>query len=325
MTIQHTHAITRRSFLVASSFGASAVLLDSRCLLGQSANPLAQTRGLVEKARNGAAADKISVQRLRGNISVLMGAGGNIAVLPGSDGKLLIDAGFAGAKPAIAAALATLSSDPIKHLINTHWHFDHTDGNEWLHAAGATILAHENTRKHLSTDTRTDGWDFTFAASPAGALPTETFSTQRTVHLNGVTIELTHYAPAHTDSDISVNFTDAEVFHTGDTWWNGYYPFLDYSTGGSIDGTIRATETNLAKVTDKMILIPGHGPVSNKADLVKFRDVLVDIRTRVAQLKKQGRSAAETIAAKPTAAYDAKWGGGFMSPSVFTALVYEGV
>jgi len=324
MTVE-SPAISRRSFLVASGLAASASLLVPHCLFGQTAERLAQTRGLVQAARDGASAAKITVQPLRGNISVLLGAGGNIAVLSGRDGKLLIDAGFAGARPAISDALAGISADPIKHLINTHWHFDHTDGNEWLHAAGATILAHENTRKHLSNDTFVSGWDFTFAAAPTGAIPTKTFRTKQTVLLNGSTIELARYAPAHTDSDISVNFTEAEVFHTGDTWWNGYFPFIDYSTGGSIGGMIRATEANLAQVTSRMILIPGHGPVASKTELAQYRDLLVDVRNRVAALKKQGKPIEETIAAKPTAAYDATWGGGFMSPSVFTALVYEGV
>jgi glyoxylase-like metal-dependent hydrolase (beta-lactamase superfamily II) len=317
--------LSRRSLLRTSGIAATAAMIAPRSLMAKSAHPLAQTPGLVEKARNNASSDKITIQHLRGNISVLMGAGGNIAVLTGHDGKLLIDAGFAGAKPAISDALASLGPDPIKHLINTHWHFDHTDGNAWVHAAGATILAHENTRKHLSTDTLVDGWDFTFKAAPAGAIPTQTFSSEHAVELKGETIGLKHYAPAHTDSDISVHFTHADVFHTGDIWWNGYYPFLDYSTGGSIDGTIQAAETTLKQVTDKMILIPGHGPVADKAQLAHFRDVMVDIRTHVAAMKKQGKPLPEIIAAKPTAAYDAKWGGGFMSPSVFTALVYEGV
>jgi len=151
------------------------------------------------------------------------------------------------------------------------------------------------------------------------------FGEEQTVQLNGATIALKHYAPAHTDGDISVHFTDADVFHTGDTWWNGYYPFIDYSTGGSIDGTIRAAEANLTKVTDKMIIIPGHGPVGDKSQLTVYRDLLVTVRDKVATLKKQGRSLDEIIAAKPTAAYDAKWGGGFMPPAVFTGLVFEGV
>ena len=310
--------ISRRRFLTSTSLATTIALFAPRHLF-------AHDDGLVETARKTAAAATITVQALRGNVSVLMGAGGNIAVLPGRDGKLLIDAGFAGARPRITEALASISSDPIKHLINTHWHFDHTDGNEWLHSAGAAILAHENTRKHLSTTTRVEGWNFTFPPSPAGAIPTEVFEDERIVQLNGTTIALKHYAAAHTDSDISVHFTDADILHVADTFWNGYYPFIDYSTGGSIDGMIRATEANLAKVTDKMIVIPGHGAVGNKAQLTFYRDLLVTVRDKVATLKKQGRSLDEIVAAKPTAANDAKWGGGFMSPKQFIGLVFEGV
>jgi glyoxylase-like metal-dependent hydrolase (beta-lactamase superfamily II) len=268
----------------------------------------------------------ITVQPLRRNISTVTGSGGNIAVLVGSDGKLLIDAGLATSRPKIADALTKIGSEPIKQLINTHWHFDHTDGNDWLHSVGAAILAHENTRKHLSNTTRVEGWDFTFPAAPAGAIPATVFADEKTVQLNKTTIALKYYGPAHTDSDISVHFVEADIIHVADTWWNGIYPFIDYSTGGSIDGTIRATEANLAKVTEKMIIIPGHGPaMGDKQQLTRYRDMLVDVRSKVATLKKQGRSLNEIVAAKPTAAYDAKWGGGLMSPAVFTGLVFEGV
>lgn len=310
--------ISRRRFLTSASMATTVALLAPRHLFSQD-------DGLVQTARKTAAASTITIQKLRGNVSVLMGAGGNIAVLPGRDGKLLIDAGFAGARPKITDALASISSDPITHLINTHWHFDHTDGNEWLHSAGAAILAHENTRRHLSTTTRVKGWNFTFPPSPAGAIPAEVFEDEHTLHLNGAKIALKHYAPAHTDSDISVHCTDADILHVADTFWNGYYPFIDYSTGGSIDGMIRATEANLAKVTDKMIVIPGHGPVGDKPQLTFYRDLLVGARDKVAALKKQGRSLDEIVAAKPTAATDAKWGGGFMSPAMFIGLVFEGV
>jgi len=298
------------------------VLLTSRHDFAQN---VVSAPGLVEKARKGAADATVTIQRLRGNISVLLGAGGNIAVLPGRDGKLLVDAGFAGARPKISEALAGLSSDPIKHLINSHWHFDHTDGNEWLHAAGATILAHENTRKHLSTSTLVAGWDFTFPPAPAGAIPSEVLTSEKTLHLNGATIALKVYAPAHTDSDISIHFADADVLHVADTFWNGYYPFIDYSTGGSIDGMIRATESNLSKVGDKTIIIPGHGPVADKSQLTVYRDLLVTVREKVAALKKQGKTLDEIVVAKPTADYDAKWGGGFMNPRMFTGLVFQGV
>src|SRR4029077_20526601 len=175
----------------------------------------------------------ITVQALRRNVSALIGSGGNIAVLPGDDGKLIIGSGFAGTRGKIVDALSSLSSDPIKHLVNTHWHFDHTDGNEWMHSAGATITAHENTRKHLSISTRVEDWNFTFPASPAGAIPTEVFNADKTLRLNGATIAVKYYGSAHTDGDVSVYFAEADVLHTGDTWWNGYFPFIDYSTGGS--------------------------------------------------------------------------------------------
>src|SRR5215471_7242479 len=192
------HFFSRREFLVSASLVAGMAWIRPRLLFGQ--NPGA---GLVQKIRAAAATAKITVQPLRGNISVLIGSGGNIAVLPGRDGKLLIDAGIPGSRARITEALSGISSDPIKHLVNTHWHFDHTDGNEWLHFAGATILAHENTRRHLSTTTRVEDWDYTFPPSPPGALPAEVFQTERTLHLNGATIVLRHYGPAHTDSDIS--------------------------------------------------------------------------------------------------------------------------
>jgi glyoxylase-like metal-dependent hydrolase (beta-lactamase superfamily II) len=221
-------------------------------------------------------------------------------------------------------ALERLSADPITRLINTHWHFDHTDGNEWLHSAGAAIIAHQNTRKHMATATRVDDWDFTFPPAPAGALPTELIEAEKTLHINGATLRLRPYRPAHTDGDISVHFTEADVFHTGDTWWNGVYPFIDYSTGGSIDGTIRAAEENLAIATMKTVIIPGHGPVGTKSQLTEFHDMLVAVRAKIAALKKQGKSLAETLAAKPTAAYDQNWGS-LVPPDLFAKLVYDGV
>jgi glyoxylase-like metal-dependent hydrolase (beta-lactamase superfamily II) len=313
-----TDQISRRRFLALTAFVASSAFFTTRRLFADGESPVIVIRGA-------AATAKITVTRLRGNVSVLEGSGGNIAVLTGKDGKLLVDAGITASRPRISEALAGISSDPVKHLINTHWHFDHTDGNEWLHSQGAEIIAHENTRKHLSETTRVDAWNFTFPPSPQGALPTRIAQDHHKLHANGETLVMKHYAPSHTDSDISVEFTQADILHVGDTWWNGYYPFIDYNTGGNIDGAIRAAEENVARVTDKTIVIPGHGPIGDKAGLVAFRDMLVVVRGKVAALKKQGKSLQEAVAAKPTADYDAKWGGFVIDGNTFTSLVYAGV
>ena len=250
--------ISRRQFLTCGGLTVAAACLVPSYLV-------AQTDGLVGGAFKEAATAKVTVQNLRRNISVLLGAGGNIAVLTGPDGKLLVDAEIITARPNVSTALASINADAIKQLINTHWHFDHTGGNEWLHQAGASILAHENTRKHLSKATRVEGnWQHTFPAAPPGAIPSTVFKDEYTLHVNNTTLMLKHYLPAHTDSDISVHFTEADIFHAADTFWNRDYPFIDYATGGSIDGQIRAAEANIAKVTDKTIVIPGQGPWAAK-------------------------------------------------------------
>jgi glyoxylase-like metal-dependent hydrolase (beta-lactamase superfamily II) len=318
MIAESSIEVSRRRFLAAGGMTLAAYLAPAAAFAAED--------NLVVNAFHEAASAKIVVQPLRRNISVLLGAGGNIAVLTGADGKLLIDAEIVTARPQVSEAIASINADPIKQLINTHWHFDHTGGNEWLHQAGASILAQENTRRHLLKDTRVEEvWKYTFPAAPKGAIPTTVFKEDHTVHANDSTLVLKHYLPAHTDSDISVHFTEADIFHTGDTFWNRNYPYIDYSTGGSIDGAVRAAEANLAKVSDKMIVIPGHGVVSSKPDLVLFRDVLVGIRDKVASLKKQGRSLDEIVAAKPGAPTDEEWGKSFISPSAFVALVYKGV
>jgi glyoxylase-like metal-dependent hydrolase (beta-lactamase superfamily II) len=310
--------ISRRRFVASAGLAATTVCLVPHRLFGDEENMVAAARKAGETA-------KVTVQALRRNVSVLIGSGGNIAVLPGDDGKLIIDSGYLGTRSKISDALRKLSSDPIKHLVNTHWHFDHTDGNEWMHSAGATITAHENTRKHLSTSTRVEDWNFTFPPSPTGAIPTDVFNADKTLHLNGATIALKYYGPSHTDGDISAYFVEADVLLTGDTWWNGYYPFIDYSTGGNLNGMINAAEANLAMVTDRTVVVPGHGPVGNKTQLIEYRDMLAVIRDRIAALKREGKSLNETIAAKPTAAHDAKWGTGFVNGEIFTKLVYKGV
>jgi glyoxylase-like metal-dependent hydrolase (beta-lactamase superfamily II) len=312
--------LTRRHFL-STTTAAAAAYLAPRSLFAQEP----QQPEMVVKARAGAADAKITTQKLRGNISVLMGSGGNIAVLPGPQGKLLVDSGISSSQPHIQEALAAISADPMQHLVNTHWHYDHTDGNLWMHSAGATIIAHQKTRQRLNSPQTIELFHATFPAEPAGALPTLIFTDEHTLHTNSATLHLQHYDPAHTDTDISVHFTDADVLHTGDTWFNGVYPFIDYSTGGHIDGMIRATKRTLSTGTTSTIVIPGHGPVGNKQQVSESLEMMSAIRDKVAGLKKEGRTIDGVIAAKPTAAFDDKFGKGFTTPEMFTRFVYQGV
>jgi glyoxylase-like metal-dependent hydrolase (beta-lactamase superfamily II) len=317
MIVEVPPSLSRRRFIASAGVITLAAWLNPRQLF-------AETENIVMIALKHAATAKITIQPLRRNMSALIGSGGNIAVLTGSDGKTIIDAGYSTSRKQIESALTQISADPMTHLINTHWHFDHTDGNDWMHSEGAAILAHENTRKHLSTTTRVEAWDHTFPPSPPGAIPAEVFDNEKTLHLNDTTIALAYYGASHTDGDISAHFVEADVLHCGDTWWNGLYPFIDYSTGGNIKGMIKAAETNLSKVTDKTIIIPGHGKIGGKSELTEYRDMLVTIHDRIAALKKAGKSLEETIAAKPTAAYDSKWAHKFIPGDVFTKYVYEG-
>jgi glyoxylase-like metal-dependent hydrolase (beta-lactamase superfamily II) len=317
------HLVSRRGFCMCCIGGAAFATAGTWLTPPQA---FAEARGLVSLIKDSAAVSPIVTHRLRNNISALEGSGGTVAVVTGRDGKVLIDAGIAVSRPQLTRALAELGAEPITHLINTHWHFDHTDGNAWLNAAGAKIIAQENTRKYLSQVQRVEDWDYNFLAQPPGGMPTEVFAREHSLKLNGLAIALKHYGPAHTDSDISVTFPEANVAHLADTFWNGIYPFIDYSTGGSIDGMIAASEANLAATNDETIIIAGHGKaVGTRAELQEFRDMLVAIRDNVAALKKQGRSRDETVAAKPTAAFDAKFGNFVIDPAFFTRLVYEGV
>ena len=315
--------ISRRGFCLCCAGGA-ALAASGGLLTPREA--YAEARGLVSLIKDSAAVSPIVTHKLRGNISALEGSGGNIAVLNGPDGKVLVDAGIGVSRPQMTKALADLGPEPITHLINTHWHFDHADGNTWLNAAGAKVIAQENTRKRLSEVQRVEDWDYNFLPPPSGGIPSEVFADEHNLKLNGASIALKHYLPAHTDSDISVRFGEADVLHVADTFWNGVYPFIDYSTGGSIDGTIAACDANLAATTADTIIIAGHGqPVSNRAELKEFRDMLVAVRETVSTLKKQGRSRDEIVAAKPTAAFDAEFGNFVIDPGFFTRLVYEGV
>lgn len=308
--------------LIASLFVAGVTAVSERSASGQELAPPASP---VDKINAEAAKAEIKVVPLRGHISVLMGSGGNISVFTSRDGKLLVDAGIAVSRPRVSRAIDRLGPGSVKFLINTHWHWDHTDGNDWLHQLGATIIAHENTLKRLSETVRVEDWSHTFPPAPPGARPTSIVDAEKTLVFGGETLDMHYYGPCHTDSDMYVYFKKADVLAVGDTFWNGVYPFIDIVTGGSIDGMIRAANANIALATDHTLIVGGHGPVGNRAQLVEFRDMLAGIRKNVAQLKAQGKTMEQAVLAKPTAEYDAKWGNFVIGPAFFTRLVYRGV
>jgi glyoxylase-like metal-dependent hydrolase (beta-lactamase superfamily II) len=272
-----------------------------------------------------AATTPIDTTPLRGPLSMLSGSGGNITVLTGKQGKLMVDAGIAVSRPRVESALAAISSAPVKYLINTHYHWDHTDGNTWVKDDGATIIATAGTVKRVSTSTRVDDWDFTFPALPAKGIPTEILTANKTYHFDGQTVEVRLLDPSHTDTDLYVVFREANVASLGDLFWNGVYPFIDNENGGGIDGMIKADDAILAALNDDVVLVPGHGPVGTKKQFRDFRDMLAGVREKVAALKKQGKSRDEVVAAKPTAQYDAIYGHFVIDPDFFTRIVYDGL
>ncbi len=268
---------------------------------------------------------EITTVKLTPGTAMLVGPGGNIGVSTGEDGVFLIDDEYAPLTDKLKAAVAQLSDKPIRFLVNTHWHGDHTGGNENLGKAGVVIVAQDNVRKRMSIEQFLEAFGEKVPASPRLALPIITFSDAVTFHMNGDEMHVFHVAPAHTDGDSMIHFQSANVFHTGDVFFNGMYPFIDVSTGGHLEGMIAAVDQLLPMLDAGSKLIPGHGPVSDKAGLVGYRAMLAAVRDAVAPLVAAGKSRAEAIAAKPTRALDGLWGNGFLTPDVFVGIVYDGM
>ena len=273
----------------------------------------------------------LETQRLAEDVTMLSGPGGSVVVLNGPDGKFVVDTFVAPAWPRLKEALNGLGNAPVKYVIDTHWHFDHTDNNAPLHAAGATVLAHENTKKRMSEPhdlpvlyRAADGTlaGLHFDPSPAEALPQQTFAASHKLQANGETLVLQHVPPAHTDTDIYVHFQNANVIQMADLFFNGMYPYIDPGTGGKIAGMIAAADKILALADNDTKIVAGHGPLGNKADLTKYRDMLVASCDRVEKLKSAGKSALEAVTEKPFADLDPAWGQGIINSDQWVQIVY---
>lgn len=265
---------------------------------------------------------KITTINVNNGVYMLMGQGGNIGLSVGEDGVFMIDDQFAPLSAKIKAAISKISKKPLKFVINTHWHFDHTGGNENFGKDGAIIVSHNNVRKRMSKEGFIKAFNKTIPAAPKVALPIITFNDEINFYFNNEEIEVLHQKNAHTDGDSIIFFKSSNVVHTGDIYFNGFYPFIDSSSQGSMNGIITSVNYILSRINDETKIIPGHGKLSNKKELISYRDTLIILRDRMQALIKEGKSIDEIIAMKPNADLDETWGKGFLNPETFLKILY---
>ncbi len=269
--------------------------------------------------------EALKADKLAANIYMLSGKGGNIGVMTGEDGTFLIDDQFAPVTPAIQAMLKEIGGDSPRFLINTHFHGDHTGGNENFGKSGTLIMAHDHVRKRMAEGYSIDTFKMTSPPANKDALPVVTFNHQLGLHINGESLRAIHVANAHTDGDSIIHFPNANIIHTGDIFFNGFFPFIDVPHGGSLKGTVSAVDEILLLADDNTKIMPGHGAVATKADLKRYRDMLQQAYERLSKLKGKGLSLQQTQAEKPLADLDSKWGKAIFSSQKWIAVVYQGL
>lgn len=266
----------------------------------------------------------LKLEPIGDRLSLIGGAGGNIAVLRFGDGLLLVDSGLPQTAEAVESRARTAGPGPIAILINTHHHFDHVGGNERLGRAGARIIAHENVLKRLSTTQKIAAFNRDVPPLDPAGRPKTTFTDAGVLEQGGEKVAYRHLPPAHTDGDTTVHFENANVYHAGDLFFNGMYPFIDYSAGGSIEGMAADADLMIQAVDGKTKIIPGHGPMATGDDLRAYRDMLAGVNERVSKLVSAGQTLDQVLAAEPTKPYDEKFGKGFLKPADFVRILYAG-
>ena len=289
----------------------------------QPAHPSPPGQALLQSMRKAAATARIQTTKLTDTVVVLQSVGANVVALNGPDGKLLIDSGMATAVPHLLDTLTKLGPHPVKLLVNTSWHFDHTDGNAAVNAAGAFIIGQENIRARLVTAQRIPMLNVSLPPAAASALPEATFVDSEKIYTNNEELNLVHAPNASTDSDTFIHFVNANILHAGEMWFNKAYPILDTNSGGTINGLIQGVDQVLQRADERTRIVPSHGKPGNKADLAAYRQMLATVANRVERAKISGHTLAQVLASRITADLDSEWSHGEMTPDMFVTAIYD--
>lgn len=269
---------------------------------------------------------EVEITRIAEGIYALKGAGGNVGLVVGTRSAFVVDDQYAPMAPKLLAAIRKVTDKPVTFVLNTHWHGDHTGGNEAFAAAGTLVVAHDNVRKRMSSEQFMAAFDRKVPASPEAALPVVTFSENATFHVGGHTVQAIHVPSAHTDGDAVVHVREADVIHTGDLVFYGLYPVVDYSNGGSLGGMAAAAGKLLAMSDEDTRFIPGHGPaVITRAQVAEYMHMMRTVHERLEKLIAEGKTLEQVQAARPTAEFDAAWGQGFLPPARWIEINYRGM
>lgn len=267
----------------------------------------------------------IAVVPVRGALAMITGEGGNIGVLTGAEGTLMVDDKFARFAEPIRTAIRSLGGSDPRLLVNTHFHADHTGGNEAFGGSGATIVAQENVRRRLAEGSTIEAFNMVTPPAPAAALPVITFADRLRLRLNTETIDLIHLPAAHTDGDAIVVFGNANAIHAGDVWFNGFYPFIDGKHGGTLRGAIAGVDRVLALADENTRILPGHGPLGTRTELKDYRAMLATAQERLAALKAKGLTAKQAVAARPLADLEERWGKGLFTGDRWIEVIWQAV
>jgi glyoxylase-like metal-dependent hydrolase (beta-lactamase superfamily II) len=278
---------------------------------------------VIQKATEQFEDSPLTITSLSQGLYVFSGDGGNVTAIVDDGSTLLIDSGLASRISELSDAIFRTTMRPVTRLVNTHWHFDHTGGNTYFGSSGVTIIAQENVKKELSSAEDVPFIGLRDGHYPPQALPGLTYQGSLTLHQGSRRLTLENYGAAHTDGDTVIYISPANVAVVGDIFSNHFYPIIDLSSGGSIDGMIHSLDQILAQTDEQTKIVPGHGPLTTRADLQDYRDMLVQVRHRIKDLIAAGKTMDEVVAAVPTKDFDARWASGYVTPEAFTKMVFS--